>query len=117
QFSIRGLCHQHGSGRCEGYRRQRMTGQSMCELRDDIRCRRCDEEKTGAISQLDMSRSPVFLFLKEARGDWILRKSLKGKWRDKFNRIACHHDENVVSLFDEQTCQLSRLVGDRKSVV
>jgi hypothetical protein len=36
---------------------------------------------------------------------------LESERRNEFNRIACHHDENVVTLFDEQTGELGGFVG------
>ena len=65
-----------------------MTRQSVREFSDDVRGRGRDEEKVGAIGQFDMSRPPVFLFIKEARRDGILRKSLKSQRRNEFNRVA-----------------------------
>ena len=55
--------------------------------------------------------SPVFLFVVEARRDWILRKRLQGERRDEFRRILRHHDENIVALFHEQAGELGGFVG------
>ena len=40
-----------------------MTRQTVREFGDDIRGRGRDQEKIGAISQLDMTGTPVFLFV------------------------------------------------------
>ena len=65
----------------------------------------------GAISELDVTGTPVFLFVKEACRDRILRKRLQRERRNEFSRIVRHHDKNIVTLFDQQTRQLSRFVG------
>ena len=44
-------------------------------------------EKIGAISQLDVPGSPVFLFIVETRRDRILGKRLQSERRDEFSRV------------------------------
>ena len=83
--------------------RERVTCQSVREFGDYIGGRRRDEEEVSAIGEFDVAGPPIFLFIEETRRDWILGKSLKRERRDELDRIARHHHENVVPLFDEQT--------------
>src|SRR5262245_13466916 len=87
----------------------------MCEFSDHIRGCRCNEKKIGAIRELNMSWPPAFSFIKEAGRNRILGKSLKSKRRNEFNCILGHDDENVMSLFDEQTSQLSSFVSGNRT--
>jgi len=90
---------------------KRVTRESIRELCDDVRRRRCDEKKVRAISELDMSGPPVFFFVEEAGADGILRKRLERERRDEFDGVASHHNENIVTLFHEQTRQLRGFVA------
>jgi len=48
----------------------------MRKFRNDVRSRRRDEQKIGAVREFDVARSPVFLFVVEAGRHRILRKRL-----------------------------------------
>ena len=91
-----------------------MSGESVRQLRNDVRRRRRDEKKVRAIGKSDVARPPVFFFVEETRRDWILRERLQSERRDEFDRVARHHDKNVMTLFHEQARELGRFVrGNR----
>ena len=56
------------------------------------------KSKIGAIRQLDMTGSPIFLFVKETRHYRILRKRLQRQRRDEFGCVICHHRQKHCDL-------------------
>src|SRR6266571_8226710 len=91
-----------------------MISQPVRELRKHVRGGRGDEQQVGAISELDVTRPPVFLFVEEGGNDGIFGKRLQGERRDELGCILRHDDKKVVALFHEQAGQLGGLVsGDR----
>src|ERR1043166_9124660 len=62
-----------------------------------------------------MSRSPVFLLVKETGQHRILRKCLEGERSDELRGIVGHHRKHLMALFNKQTCQLGRFVGGDRS--
>ena len=79
-----------------------------------VRSCRCDQQQVRAVRQLNVARSPAFLFVEEARHHRIFRKRLQRERRNKFGRVVCHDHEDFVTLFDQQTRKLGRFVrGDR----
>ena len=101
-FSIHRRRDQNWRARRERDRGERMTREAVREFRDDVRGRRRDEQKIGAICQLDVTGPPVFLFVIETRRHRILGKRLQSQRRNEFGRILRHDDKNIVSLFHEQ---------------
>ena len=89
---------------------RRMTREALREFCDDVCSGRCDKQKVGAISEIDMSRSPVFFFVVEARRHRILGERLQSERCNEFRRVFGHDDESFVSLFHQQAGQLRRFV-------
>ncbi len=115
-FSVHRRRDQNRRSGGERDRRQRMTGETARELCEYVRSCRCDEQQVRAVGQLNVPRSPAFLFVKEARHHRIFRQRLQRERRNKFGRVVCHHHENFVTLFDQQTRKLWGFVrGDRSS--
>ena len=110
-FSVHGWREQNwrARGQCDGG--ERVTRQPVCEFRDRVRRRGRDEKKVRAIGKSDVARPPVFFLVEETRRDWILRERLQRERRDEFNRVARHHDKNVMTLFHEQARQFRGFVG------
>src|SRR6476469_9750774 len=93
-----------------------MTRQTVRKLGDYVRSRGRDQKQVRAVSKINMARSPAFFFVKEAHGHRILRQRLQRERGNKFSCIVCHHDENLMTLFDQQTCKLRGFVrSDRSS--
>src|SRR5437899_8044616 len=82
----------------ERNRRERMVRQAVRELGDGVRRRRRNQKKIGAISQFDVSGSPIFFFVKKTRHHWIFGKRLQSQRRDELGRVAGHDRENLVTL-------------------
>ena len=101
-LSVHGRCEQNRRARRERDRGERMTREPVREFGDDMRRRRRDEQKIGAICQFDVAGTPVLLFIIETCRDRIFGKRLQRQRRDEFGRIVRHHDKNIVSLFHEQ---------------
>src|SRR6266516_3144420 len=96
--------------------RERMTRQTMCELGDYVRSSWRDQHQVPAVRKLNVARSPAFFFVEETRHHRIFRQRLQRERRNKFGRVMCHHHENFVTLFDQQTRKLWGFVrGDGSS--
>ena len=113
-LSIHGGRDQNGRARGERDRGERVMRQTVRELGDNVRRRRCDEEEIRSIGQLDVTGPPIFLFIKKTGHDRIFRERLQSERGNELGRVLRHHDENLMALFDEQTGELGRFVsGDR----
>ena len=92
---------------------ERMTRQTVRELGDHVRSCRRDQQQVRAVRKINVARSPTFFFIEEANGHRIFRQRLQRERRNKFGRVVCHHHENLMALFDQQTRKLCGFVrGD-----
>ena len=80
-----------------------MISQTVRKFGDNMCGGRRDQKQIRAIGQINVTRPPVFFFIKETRRHWILGKRLQRQWRDEFGRVVRHDDKNFVALFHEQT--------------
>src|ERR1700730_15628385 len=113
-FSMHGGREQNRRACSEGDGRQWVTGQTVREFGDDVRGGGGNQEQVRTIGEIDVTGSPAFFFVIEARHHRIFGKRLQRQRRNEFSRILRHDDKNFVALFDEQTSQLSRFIrGDR----
>ena len=113
-FAVHGRREQNrrAGGECD--RGQRMTGEAVRELRDDVRGRGRDEEQIRAVGERNVTGMPALFFVVETGRDRIFRERLQGKRRDKFRRVLRHHDKDIMSLLDQQAGEFGRFVsGDR----
>ena len=110
-FSIHSGREQDRRARGERDGRERMTGETVRELGDDLRGGWRDEKEVCAIGELDVTGAPIFLFVIEAGRDRIFGKRLQGERRNKFGRVLRHHDKNLMALPDQETRQLRGFVG------
>src|SRR5262245_37654533 len=102
-FSIHCRRDQNRRAGGERYGRERMTCQTVREFSDHVcRCRR-DQQQVRAVGKLNVTRSPALFFVEETRHHWIFRQRLQCERRNKFGGVMCHHHENFVTLFDQQT--------------
>ena len=79
-------------------RGQRMTGETVREFGDDVRGRRRDEQKIGAIRERDVPGMPAFLFVVETGGHRIFRKRLQRQRRDEFGRVLVSSRQKLRGL-------------------
>lgn len=102
-FSVHGRRKENRRARGERDRRKRVTGQAVRQFGDNVRCGGRDQQQVRAIRKIDVTGSPAFLLVVEARRHRIFGKRLQRQWRNEFSRILCHDDEYFVTLFNEQT--------------
>src|SRR3954453_13019139 len=88
-----------------------MTSETMRQLGDDVRSGRRNQEKRGAIRELNVAGAPIFFLVIEARHHGILRERLQGEWRDELRCILRHDDENIMTLLEEEARELRGFVG------
>src|SRR4051812_33834906 len=91
-------CNQNRRARCQRDRRQRVTSESVRQLRDHICRRRSNQEQVSLIGQSNMSGPPIFPFIVEAGRYWILGKRLESQRRDELGGVLSHYHEHLVSL-------------------
>jgi len=75
-FSVHGRREQNRRTRGERDGRKRVTGQTVRQLGDDVRGRGRNEEKVRAVGEIDVTGSPVFFLIVEARRHRIFRERL-----------------------------------------
>src|SRR5205085_11521546 len=76
-FSIHGWRDQNRRARGERNRRERMTGQTMRELCDDVCGGRRDQEQVCAIRESDVTGTPALFFVVEGGRHRIFGKRLQ----------------------------------------
>ncbi len=97
-FSVHRRCHQNRRASRKRDRSERMARQTVRQLSDDVRCRRRNQKKVGAIRQFNVTRPPIFFFIEEARHHRIFGKRLQSERRDELGRVVRHDRENLVAL-------------------
>ena len=78
-FSIHCGRKQNGRPRGKSDRGKRVASQAVREFGDDVCRRRRDQEQVPTVGEVDVTGTPAFLLVIEARGDGIFGKRLQGE--------------------------------------
>jgi hypothetical protein len=110
-FAVHGRGVKEASAGGEGDGAEGIIGHASGEAGEDVGGRRGDENKVGAIGEVDVAGPPALLFIVEARDDRVLRQDLERERGDEFLRVGRHDGGDGATALGEEAGEVGGFVG------